>query len=47
MLLIGMLDMVGAVAAAIAVMVGRLIANGYITVPFLQEIRGVESMKRE
>lgn len=43
LLFIGLLDMVGAVAAAIAVMIGRLVANGYITIPFLQEIRPLRS----
>lgn len=39
LLLIPLLNMVGAIAAAIAVTVGRLIANGYITIPYLKVVR--------
>ena len=39
LVLIPLLNMVGAVAAAIAVTVGRLIANGYITIPYLKGVR--------
>lgn len=39
LLLIGLGSMTGAIAAAIAVIVGRLVANGYITIPFVRAVR--------
>ncbi|MCB0712983.1 MAG: hypothetical protein KDD67_11695 [Ignavibacteriae bacterium] len=39
LLLIPLLNMVGAIAAAIAVTVGRLMANGYITIPYMKVVR--------
>ena len=38
LLFIPLFGMIGAIAAAIAVTVGRLIANGYITVPYLKVV---------
>ena len=40
LVLIGVMSMTGAIAAAIAVMAGRAVANGYITRPFLRVVRG-------
>ena len=39
LILIPLMNMVGAVAAAIAVTIGRLIANGYITIPYMKVVR--------
>ena len=42
---IGSLDMIGVIGAALSLLIGRIFANGYLFIPYFQELRRAETLR--